>query len=265
MKTENESVDLAELAYPHARTRLERGAVAFLPTGATEAHGPHLPLSTDVVIATEAARRAARRLTAQGLGALVLPPVAYAVTEFAAEFAGTVSIPIETARSLVRDVILGAVRTGFRAVVVCNAHLEPANLQALREAVEDARARGAPCAFPDVTRKPHALRLGDEFRSGACHAGRYETSLVLAAAPSLVDLAIAARLEDNPRSLSLAIREGKRSFLEAGGPRAYFGFPRQATAEEGEALFDALADVFATAAREMLPEPTSCGSDGCAG
>ncbi|GAB4196119.1 MAG: creatininase family protein [Sandaracinaceae bacterium] len=242
---------LAELSFEDARAVLARGAVALLPTGATEAHGPHLPLATDVVIATEGARRAARQLEAEGLPALVLPPVAYAVTEFAADFSGTISLPIDTARALLRDVILGAVRTGFRAVVVCNAHLEPGNLQAIREAVDEATARGARAAFPDVTRKPHALRLGDEFKSGACHAGRYETSLVLAANPFLVKTELAATLPDNPASLSQAIREGKRSFVEAGGAEAYFGYPREATALEGEKLYGELADIFAGAARAL--------------
>jgi creatinine amidohydrolase len=246
------TLSLDELTYEEAGELLRRGAVALLPTGATEAHGPHLPLATDVVISAEAARRAARRLETEGKLALVLPPISYAVTEFAADFSGTISLPVETARALLRDVILGAVRTGFRGVVVCNAHLEPGNLTAIREAVEEAEARGARARFPDVTRKPHALRLGEEFKSGACHAGSYETSLVLAASPSLVRTGLAATLADNPSSLSVAIRAGKRSFREAGGERAYFGAPAAASASAGDALYAELADIFASAARELF-------------
>jgi len=243
---------LSELTSEEAGILLRRGAVALLPTGATEAHGPHLPLSTDVIISAEGARRAAKLLEAEGKTALVLPPIAYAVTEFAADFTGTVSLPIETARALLRDGILGAMRTGFRGVVVCNAHLEPGNLVAIREAVQEAEARGARALFPDVTRKPHALRLGEEFKSGACHAGSYETSLVLAASPFPVGSGLPDRLAANPTSLSVAIRAGKKSFLEAGGDRAYFGDPRAASAMEGESLYGELADIFAGAARELL-------------
>jgi len=75
-----------------------------------------------------------------------------------------------------------------------------------------------------------ALRLGDEFKSGACHAGSYETSLVLAASPFLVREEIATELDENPISLSRAIRDGKKTFLQAGGPQAYFGDPASATA-----------------------------------
>ena len=240
---------LAEMTFEEAAEAAEQGAIGLLPAGATEAHGPHLPLSTDVVISETAALRAAQELRKQGVPAVVLPPLAYAVTEFAADFRGTISISLETATALVRDVILGAHRAGVAGVVICNAHLEPGNLKALKDGAAQANEGGARAVFPDVTRKPHALRLGDEFKSGACHAGSYETSLVLAADPFLVKTDIAEGLEPNPSSLSVAIRDGKKSVLEAGGPRAYFGYPADASAAEGELLYKELADIFAEAAR----------------
>ncbi|MAQ17937.1 MAG: hypothetical protein CMN30_24455 [Sandaracinus sp.] len=243
---------LADLTYEEADTLKEAGAVALLPIGATEAHGPHLPLATDVIISVHAAKVAVTRLRAEGVASVVLPPVAYAVTEFAASFGGTISIRSETARALMRDVMVGAHRAGFRAVVVCNAHLEPGNLGAIEGAIADAREAGVPCAFPNVTRKPHALRLGDEFRSGACHAGSYETSLVMAATPFLVKREVQQGLPANPSSLSVAIREGKGSFEEAGGPRAYFGYPAEASEAEGHRLYEVLADIFAAEARQLL-------------
>lgn len=243
---------LRDMTYEEARSALSRGAWALLPCGATEAHGPHLPLSTDVIIAEHAAERAAGERSLEDVTAVVLPPVAYAVAEYASGFAGTLSISPATSRALVRDVILGAVRAGFRGVVLCNAHLEPANIGALREAADEARAAGACVAFPDVTRRPHALELGEEFRSGACHAGSYETSLVMAARPFLVREDLARELEPNPVSLSVAIREGKRTFLEAGAPRAYFGDPAGATAAQGNELYSSLARIFAGAVRELI-------------
>jgi len=242
---------LRDMTWEEARSALTEGAWALLPCGATEAHGPHLPLSTDVVIAEHAAEMAAGDLSLENVEAVVLPPIAYAVTEYASEFAGTLSISPETSAALVRDVILGAARGGFLGVVLCNAHLEPANIAALRDAAEQARAEGVKVAFPDVTRKPHALRLGAEFRSGACHAGSYETSLVMAAQPFLVREDLARALEPNPSSLSEAIRAGKATFLEAGGPNAYFGDPAAASAAEGEELYRELADIFAGAVREL--------------
>jgi creatinine amidohydrolase len=115
---------------------------------------------------------------------------------------------------------------------------------ALSAAVLAVRADlGLAIACPDLTTKPWALRLGEEFRSGACHAGRFETSIVLAERPDLVREPIRRDLPANPASLSRAIREGKTSFEEAGGPRAYFGWPAEASAEEGRTLIDALGAI----------------------
>ena len=88
-------------------------------------------------------------------------------------------------------------------------------------------------AFPDLTRKPWALRLGDEFQSGACHAGRFETSIVLAERPELVREVRAGQLRAQPELAVGGDPRGQATFEEAGGPRAYFGCPAEATAEEG--------------------------------
>ena len=105
--------------------------------------------------------------------------------------------------------------------------------------------------FPDVTRKPWALRLTEEFKSGACHAGQYEGSMVMAEKPDWVREKIRKSLPPNPASLSTAIREGRETFQEAGGPEAYFGYPAQASAEEGRKTIETLGEILAEAvARE---------------
>lgn len=242
---------LASLTFEEAARVLAKSPIAFLPVGSTEAHGPHLPLDTDVVIAGTAAERAASVLAREDVATLVLPPIAYSVTEFAAGFGGTIAISEDAASTYVREVCVAVARAGFAGVVICNAHLEPGHLRALSMAAAEARAKGVKVAYPDITKKPHALRLGDEFKSGACHAGQYETSLVMAADPFLVrDLV--SELPANPTSLSLAIKDGKHTFEDAGGPRAYFGDPAAATASHGDELYDELAAIFADAARELL-------------
>src|SRR5258706_245729 len=82
-----------------------------------------------------------------------------------------------------------------------------------------------PFSCPNLTQKSLALRLTEEFRSGACHAGRYEGSIVMAERPELMREEVALALAPNPASLSAAIRDGKQTFAEAGGPDAYFGAP----------------------------------------
>jgi creatinine amidohydrolase len=117
----------------------------------------------------------------------------------------------------------------------------------LREAADDIRGCGMPVAFPDFTRRKLAQTLTTEFQSGACHAGQYETSLIMAARPDLVDETKRRRLKDNPSSLTDAFARGARTFAEAGGSEAYFGYPRYASAAEGEESFKAMASALVDA------------------
>jgi creatinine amidohydrolase len=225
--------------------------VLILPVGSTEPHGPHLPLATDVIISEGMADRAAHMLRARGLVSLVLPPILYSVTDFASGFAGALSLRFETARDLLADVLRGAVGDGFRMLCVANSHLEPRHVEAIAAAIAGVTSEtGIPIAFPDKRRRRWAERLTDEFRSGACHAGRYETSLVMADRPDLVRDEVRAALPPVEVSLATAIREGKSTFQEAGGDRAYFGWPASATSAEGEATFEALARMLVAAIEE---------------
>lgn len=239
---------------------LDRGrTVAILPVGAVEAHGPHLPLATDIVIARAMARAGAAELGARGIAAVILPPFAYTTAAFAAGFQGTVSLTPETVTAAVLDIARSLARQGFRALALANAHLDPDHLAALHAAVGRCREAGLlPVVFPDLTRRPWGKRLTDEFQSGACHAGRFEGSIVMAERPELVREALRAALPPNPTSLSEAIRARKRSFEEAGGPRAYFGDPAAATAAEGEETVRALGGILADAVAEAT-RPSAAG------
>ena len=243
----------AEMTWEEVRELDGSRAVALLPVGAIEAHGPHLPLGTDVVIAEAMARAGAARIESQGIPALLLPPLPFTAAPFGAAFPGTLSLAPATVTALVLDLARELTRHGFAALAIANAHLDPAHLGALADAVTRAREqRLLPVVFPDLSRKPWAPRLTEEFRSGACHAGRFEGSIVLAARPDLVREPVRRALAPNPASLSTAIRNGARTFEEAGGPRAYFGWPADASAEEGSATIETLGAILADAVREAL-------------
>jgi creatinine amidohydrolase len=239
--------------WKEAREAFDRGLVVILPVGSTEAHGPHLPLSTDVIISEEMARRAASKLAERKIYALVLPPIAYSVTDFSSDFPGTISIQKATAVALIRDVCVSLYRQGARLVVIANSHLEPEHIASINDAIEHVKNEtGHAVAFPDKRRRRWAETLSAEFRRGDCHAGSYETSLVMAARPELVREAIREDLEEVPISIAAKIREGASSFKEAGGTEAYFGDPRGASVEEGEKMYEALSDMLVSAAVEAL-------------
>ena len=234
--------ELGGLSWTEVEASMPERPVGILPVGSVEAHGPHLPLNTDLIIAQEMGRRAASALSRKGVLALPLPPVCYSVSEFGASFPGTIGIRRETSKAILWDVCRSLSETGFRAVLLANAHLEPAHRHVLREVAEEgSRELGLPIVFPDIVRRKFAERLTDEFRSGACHAGQFETSLVLAVRPDLVKDDVRAQLAPNWTSLAEKIGEGVGSFVEAGGPEAYFGDPAAATPEEGEETYETLA------------------------
>jgi creatinine amidohydrolase len=136
-------------------------------------------------------------------------------------------------------------------VVLVNHHLEPAHFKVVHAAAKAVRERrGAHVVVADHRRAPFGPKLGDEFMHGGSHAGHYETSLMLAAAPQLVDEAARRALPALEIDLPARIKAGARDFLEAGGPQAYFGDPAGASAEAGQALFEILADAVEAALQQ---------------
>jgi len=253
--TEGEMYALGEMTYTELEALLASSdrAIAVIPAGSTEAHGPHLPLATDSIISTEMARRGAEALAAAGWDVVVFPTLHYAVTDWAGAFKGSSTLSAATAEGMVLETCLAAHRMGFARVVLTNAHLEPDNISTLRGVAKKFEAAaGQPLLFPDVTRRRNAERLTEEFRSGSCHAGQYETSLVLAVRPELVRAATAAALPEVFVPMHEKIKEGARDFLECGMDQAYCGTPAGGTPEEGEATYNVLAALVLESVRESF-------------
>lgn len=231
----------ADLTSPQVAELLSgaRKPVLLLPVGVVEPHGPHAPLSTDELISAGMCERAAGRLADDpDLWVLVLPTLNYGVTHFGAAFPGAISVSESTLRALVVDVCASLAAQGFSRVVVVNNHFEAAHVATLRTATAEAGV-----AYLDLVRRRNVERLTDEFRSGSCHAGQYETSLVLADRPALVDTATMAALPPVSVDMAAAMAAGKSDFVAMGMNRAYCGTPAAATAEEGRATFEVLTDL----------------------
>jgi creatinine amidohydrolase len=232
---------LDELTSPQLAALRQRRPVALWPVGAVEPHGPHAPLGTDTLISVGICERAAQRLG----DAVVLPPFPFGVTRYGAAFAGAVGISEATLRAVVLDVGAAVGAQGFRRLAIVNSHFEPEQVATLRAA-----AREAGALYLDLVRRANAERLTDEFRRGSGHAGRYETSLVLADAPQLVDREAMERLPAVEVDMPAAIAAGRTDFLAMGMEQAYCGAPAEATAEEGRDTFETLTDMLVELVRE---------------
>jgi creatinine amidohydrolase len=231
----------AELTSPQVAELLTapRRPILLLPVGAIEPHGPHAPLGTDPMISIGVCERVARRLVDHpSLRALVLPPLPYGVTRYASAFPGAISVSEETLYSIVTDVCGSLISQGFVDIVVVNNHFEPEHVATLRRA-----ANVAGVAYLDLVRRAQASRLTAEFQSGSCHAGQYETSLVLADRPDLVDQERMASLPPLHVDMPGAMSAGHKDFVAMGMNQAYSGSPASATAEEGEQTYSTLVEL----------------------
>jgi creatinine amidohydrolase len=237
---------------------LAKRPIGLLPIGAIEAHGPHLPLDTDVIIAEATAKRAIKRLQAAGTPALLLPPISYSVSFVGTSFPGTTPAAPDPFEGYLTSILAEHARQGYRAIVCCNAHLEPAHVERVSSSCRTATQRsGVPILFPDQRIEPYVGLLSEEFRAGARHAGGYETSIVMAARPDAVRMQLLPTLEPVWIDLPARLKEGTRTFAEAGATLGYFGDPASSSVEEGHRMLDALAEIVMMALQEANVELTT--------
>ena len=193
-----DSVFMAELSWPEWQQRIEAGAIIFLPLGATEQHGPHLPLNVDVILPTGVAQ-----LVARNVGGLVAPTLQYGYksmprTGGGQTFPGTTSLDAQTFSHTIRDVIRDMGLHGARRFVIINGHFENAwpSVEGLDLALRDLRAEGIRdvkamrLEYWDFVRRETLDRIFPDGFPGTEleHASLIETSLMLTFRPDLVDL-----------------------------------------------------------------------------
>ncbi|WP_051581032.1 mycofactocin biosynthesis peptidyl-dipeptidase MftE [Pseudonocardia acaciae] len=208
------------------------GVTVLVPVGSVEQHGPHLPLDTDTRIAEAVARGAAARARAQaGADVLVAPAVAFGASGEHEGFAGTVSIGTDAVRTVLVELGRSAGRWARRLVFV-NGH--GGNVDALRGAVALLRAEGRDVRWYGCAPPPDVTPVRD------AHAGRVETSLMLALAPDTVrlDLVEAGNTTPLPELMPALRAHGVAPVAENG----VLGDPAGASASEGEAMLAAMVD-----------------------
>lgn len=222
--------------------------VALVPVGATEQHGPHLPVGTDTIVARSLAER-----VSEVTGSLVLPEVALGVSEWhGTALAGTVAATPEAFLATVDTVCTWAASSGVGRLLFLNGHV--GNTAALALALDRVRNRrsGLRVGTVDWWRVTPEVQAVVEADAADWHANRAETALMLALVPSLVDLAAAAGADDPDRSAGLVLKYTVEELTAAG----VTGRPSDATVELGEALLgQVVAGLVALVRRAAAEDP----------
>lgn len=221
---------LAEMTRDEAAARLAEHPVALLPIGATEQHGDHLPLGTDNILAEEYARRIAERIDG-----VVLPAVPFGYSWVWQDVPGTITVGHRTIEAYLADVIDSAERSGVAKLVIVDGH--ESNTTTMKYVVRDHAARSdfpvVRLFYPDIARIREEVCESPTWH-GMIHACEFETSLMLAARPELVDLGRAVR-EYPPSSDGYAYGAEQLGEISVSG---VFGDPTLASKDKGEELFD---------------------------
>src|SRR3954454_9354515 len=230
------TVFLGEMTSPEVETFLKTHDTVIVPTGATEQHGPHGPLATDVIIPNEIARR-----VAPTIGAVVAPPLPYTLSYPHVGFTGLVHIRIPTFMALIEDLCASFAASGFRRIIYLNGHYDNTYAIAYACATAAERMPKGVKAFPvnywDALSEAEVAEFSG-LKNGL-HANLAETSAVMAINPDLVDLDKAnaefppfpdftvptgpvhtAFFFTNPVSVHAATKSGTWGYARASNPEA---------------------------------------------
>jgi creatinine amidohydrolase len=179
------TVFLGEMTNPEVEAFLSTRHTVIIPTGATEQHGPHGPLLTDVLIPQEIARR-----IAPTIGAVVAPPINYALSYPHVGFTGLVQVRISTFMALIEDLCVSFATSGFKRIIFLNGHYDNTYAIAYGCAAAAEKLARDVKAFPVNYWDALTAEEIDEWSGlkNGLHANRAETSAVLAINPDLVDM-----------------------------------------------------------------------------
>jgi creatinine amidohydrolase len=238
--------------------------------GATEQHGPHLPLAVDQALVDGIVAEALPRLPAQ-LPVLVLPTQAIGYSPEHSRFAGTLTLSVGTVIATWVEIGEAVARAGLKKLLIFNAH--GGQVSVMDIVARELRTR---CGLIVYSCSWWNLPLGDavtglfsaeEHRFGV-HAGEIETSMMLALRPSAVDMSRAADFKSASQARAARypiLGDGKSAKLgwhmQDYNPQGAAGNAAAATAEKGRALLQAAGEQLALLLQELSSLPLSTVSD----
>jgi creatinine amidohydrolase len=255
-------VEWARMTAPDLRAIAAReGALAILPAGSLEQHGPHLPVITDTASASAAAIAAARLVAAEAVPVAVLPGLWLGLSEHHLPFGGTISVDYAAYRAILESIVRSLRALGFSRLLIVNGH--GGNVDPLAVA---SRELAVQYDMPIVATTPWFLkpdRIAAIFESDTAprHACEGETSVMMAIAGDIVK---ADKLDEATQQAPAPVKlppgfSRFYSFSERAPVTGTWGDPRTATAEKGRRFLAVHAEALAEAIRDTAlwsrPDP----------
>lgn len=241
-------------------------AVAVLPLGATEQHGPHLPLSVDTVLVEGVINAALTHLSEQD-PVWVLPTQSVGLSTEHMAFAGTLTLSPQTLMAIWCEIGASLARAGFKKLLMFNAH--GGNVGLMDVVARELRAQHSLLVYSSSW---YNLPIDDavmqqfsahEHRFGI-HGGDIETSMMLALAPEQVDMTQAQNFASTSQDRAAryeVLGNGKSAKLgwhiQDYNPQGAVGHAAAASATKGQALIDSAGAQLARLLKELIDLPLS--------
>jgi creatinine amidohydrolase len=244
---------LEQVTWPEAERLLSPESVVVIPLGAASLeHGPHLPLRTDLTLATFLARRIAK-----DSAVVIAPAITYHYSTGFAEYPGTVSLSSATAQNLTTDIVRSLAKYGPRRFYVLSTTASadrPLNLAARAPA-----SAGVLLRYTQIEAALENVSRGVRRQAAGSHADEIETSMMLAIDPDSVDMSRAVRdVGAITHPLQLTRQPAGQGTFSASGT---WGDPTLATKQKGQIVLDALTATIQSDLRDLqsasLPAVTS--------
>lgn len=217
---------IEEITMPEFIAGLTETKTVLVPFGATEEHGPHLPLGTDTFEAADVCRRLSEQRKV-----FVAPAVPYGVCRSTGDHPGTISLTTATLKALATDLVRSLYRQGLRNVVILSGHAGGTHNAALLDAGEELLRELPELRIAVASEYALAFEAGRGLieTPGDSHAGEIETSRMLATRPRMVKGTAAAEKSCFPAFI--LVRDKRRYW-----PGGVAGDPAKASAEKGRQL-----------------------------
>ncbi|HOJ39996.1 MAG TPA: creatininase family protein, partial [bacterium] len=241
------SLFLAEKTWQELKEAVEKKTIILVPVGQVEGHGWHLPVNTDAFLAEAITRRVAELVSAE-MPVLVTPTVwsGYSTREVT-RWPGCLNLRMETFLALMEDLCASLIEMGFRRIAVVSTHGNHTGaLEVVARKIADRYGVYLAITVPTIIARKEIESFLEKGRKGSCHAGEYETSLMLYLSGESVRQ---DKLTDVDTLRIADWRFYGKVFISTWGLQksitGAYGAPTAATAEKGRRIFEAIVSVYA--------------------